>query len=198
MASILVVCTGNVCRSPIAEGMLRFALEARLAEGAPDVASAGTMGWTGSGADPSSIRAAAEHGVDISAHRARELSETDIARATLILGMAEEHTRAVVGRVPEAEGRTFTLKEAVHLLEELPQRATQAPELQLEARVGAAERLRRRGPTDASDDDIADPLGRPFEAFRTVASELDEWCSRLVEGLFGRAGAPAAKAAESD
>ncbi|MGZ8625275.1 MAG: arsenate reductase/protein-tyrosine-phosphatase family protein, partial [Actinomycetota bacterium] len=47
MASILVVCTGNVCRSPVAEGLLRAALERRFGERAPVVASAGTAGWEG-------------------------------------------------------------------------------------------------------------------------------------------------------
>ena len=45
MARVLVVCTGNVCRSPIAEGLLRAAFAERLGDGAPEVSSAGTMGW---------------------------------------------------------------------------------------------------------------------------------------------------------
>ncbi|HEX7248513.1 MAG TPA: hypothetical protein VF351_10495, partial [Actinomycetota bacterium] len=44
MTSILVVCTGNICRSPIAEGMLRVALQARFGDDAPTVSSAGTWG----------------------------------------------------------------------------------------------------------------------------------------------------------
>ena len=82
--------------------------------------SAGTMGLSGSGADPNSILAAAERGVDISDHEARELTAPDIASAALIVGMAREHARAVIGPNPEAKPRTFTLKELVRLLEALP------------------------------------------------------------------------------
>ena len=60
MTSILVVCTGNICRSPIAEGMLRNAIAARFGEAAPDVSSAGTWGVEGAEATPDAVRAAAE------------------------------------------------------------------------------------------------------------------------------------------
>ena len=186
MTAILVVCTGNVCRSPIAEGLLRVALEARLGADAPDVASAGTMGWVGSGADPNSVVAAAELGVDIAGHRAREVSYEDVARSTLILAMAPEHARAFDG---EAPARTFTLKELVRLLEALPEGA---PGQGLAQRVAAADRLRAQGFSgDPRDEGVIDPLGKPLDAFRAVATELDGWCSRLTVGLFGRAEATA-------
>jgi protein-tyrosine phosphatase len=193
MAQVLVVCTGNVCRSPIAEGFLRRAFGAKLGANAPRVASAGTMGWTGSAADPSSVAAAAELGVDISGHRARELEPAEIAGSALILGMAIEHAHAVVAEVPEARSRTFTLKELVRLVESLPEVHETTPERRLSERVDAADRLRAQGfAGDPRDDGIMDPLGMSLEAFRAVATELDGWCSRLAVGLFGRAEAPAA------
>ena len=193
MAQVLVVCTGNVCRSPIAEGFLRRAFEAKLGANAPQVASAGTMGWTGSAADPGSVAAAAERGVDISGHRARELEPAEIAHSALILGMAIEHAHAVVAEVPEARSRTFTLKELVRLVESLPEVHEATPERRLSERVAAADRLRALGfAGDSRDDGIMDPLGMPLHAFRAVATELDGWCSRLAVGLFGRAEAPAA------
>ena len=189
MTAILVVCTGNVCRSPIAEGLLRVALEARIAAEAPDVASAGTMGWVGSGADPSSVVAAAELGVDISSHRARELDTAEVAGSTLILAMAPEHTRAFDR---EARSRTFTLKELVRLLEALPE-SDDEPGRRLPERIAEADGLRRRGfDGDPRDEGIVDPLGLPLDRFRAVARELDEWCSRLADGLVGRSHARAA------
>jgi protein-tyrosine phosphatase len=183
MTRVLVVCTGNVCRSPIAEGLLRAAFAERMGDDAPEVASAGTMGWTGSGADPNSVEAAAERGVDISGHRAREVSDEDVARADLVVAMAPEHARALGA---EPGSRTFTLKELVRLLEALPE-IEDASLGRLSERIAEADRLRRGGfEGDPRDEEIADPLGMPLESFRTVAAELDEWCSRLADGLVGR------------
>jgi protein-tyrosine phosphatase len=189
MARVLVVCTGNVCRSPIAEGLLRAAFLERLGDGAPAVASAGTMGWAGSGADPNSIAAAAERGVDISGHVARTLSTAGIASADIVLAMSSEHALAVVRDAPAAAARTFTLKELVRLLEALPEPAAGQD---LGARVAAADALRTGGfEGNPHDLDVADPLGMPLQSFRAVAWELEEWCGRLADGLVGRAPARA-------
>jgi len=184
MAIVLVVCTGNVCRSPIAEGLLRAALEARLGERAPAVASAGTMGWEGSQADPASVEAAAERGVDISGHRAREVVPQEVLAADLVLAMAREHAEALADLAPR---RTFTLKELVRLVEALPSPGPGEPNALLQARVADADELRRSGfEGNPYDEDVADPLGMPLESFRAIAWELDEWCGRLADGLFGR------------
>ena len=184
MASVLVVCTGNVCRSPIAEGLLRAALEAKLGDQAPSVASAGTMGWVGSGADPASVEAAAERGVDISAHRARELRSDEVLAADLVLAMARDHEDALADLAPT---RTFTLKQLVRLLEALPAPGPGDPDAMLTARIADADDLRRNGFEGYPyDEDVTDPLGMPLESFRAIAWELDEWCGRLADGLFGR------------
>lgn len=196
MASVLVVCTGNVCRSPVAEGMLRAGLQARLGEGAPFVASAGTAGWEGSGAMPESVAAAAERGVDISGHTARRLLPEHVAGADLVLAMAAEHRWEVVRLSPEAASRTFTLKELVRLVEALPARE---PSAGLAERVREADALRRNGfPGNPHDEDVVDPLGMPLEGYRAIAWELEEWCGRLADGLAGtreaRSGAAGAEA----
>jgi protein-tyrosine phosphatase len=184
MARVLVVCTGNVCRSPIAEGLLRAALEAKLGDQAPSVASAGTMGWVGSGADPASVEAAAERGVDISTHRARELRSDEVLAADLVLAMARDHEDALADLAPT---RTFTLKQLVRLLEALPAPGPGDPDAMLTARIADADDLRRNGFEGYPyDEDVTDPLGMPLESFRAIAWELDEWCGRLADGLFGR------------
>lgn len=194
MPSLLVVCTGNVCRSPVAEAILGRALDARFGTRAPSVASAGTAGWEGSGASPGSVEAAAELGLDLSGHRARRLSIGEIRAATLVLAMASEHRAAVGALVPEAAERAFTLKELVRLLEALPppEGALADPADALATRVAEACTLRRGGfAGDPADQDVEDPLGMPQETYREVASELDAWCGRLAQGLFGRAPARA-------
>lgn len=177
LTSILVVCTGNVCRSPSAEGFLRRELTARFATTAPTVASAGTMGWQGEPATAESVRATAERGVDIAAHRARQLTEHDLGTTDLVLTMTAEHTARVIALRPEAAANTFTLKELTRLLEDGD--PSGSPEERIAA---AASRRSERGTLDG-DLDVADPLGEPLAVYRAMAEELEDWSRRLAAGL---------------
>jgi protein-tyrosine phosphatase len=145
---------------------------------------------------PESVAAAAERGVDISGHVARPLVAEHARQADLVLGMAAEHRDAVATAVPEAASRTFTLKELVRLLEALPvSEGEESPGARLTERVTEADALRSTGfRGNPHDEDVVDPLGLPLEGYRAIAWELDEWCTRLADGLFGKArertGAP--------
>lgn len=184
MTSILVVCTGNICRSPIAEGMIRNALAARFGADAPTVSSAGTWGIEGAEATPEAVKAAAERGVVIAQHRARRLSTERAREADLVIGMGTEHRDAVADDLDVAS-RTFTLKELVRLLESLPP-ARLAGLDGLAERVAAADDARRGGfQGNPFDEDVADPIGLPLQSYRAIAWELDEWIARLIDGLFG-------------
>ena len=188
MAAVLVVCTGNVCRSPVAEGLLRAAMQMRFGGSAPTIASAGVAGWKGSKADPHSIEALAERGIDISSHRGRRLSHEDLADAAVVIAMAYGHRDAVVTLAPEAIDRTFTLKELVRLLEAAPASAAgeDDPTVLLRRRIEDATALRRGGfEGNPYDEDIADPLGLPLDAFRAMTWEIGEWVQRLDAALFG-------------
>jgi protein-tyrosine phosphatase len=192
MSAVLVVCTGNVCRSPMAEGFLRAALDRRFGQAAPHVSSAGTAGWEGSGARPESVEVAAERGVDIAEHAARLLEAPMLADADLVVCMAAEHREAVGSMDPGAASKAFTLKELTTLLESTDRGRTGRPE-DLGARVAAAAALRADGAVAMpADQDIVDPLGSPRSVYRAIAWELDTWIERLVEATFGpadRAGA---------
>lgn len=100
--SVLVVCTGNSCRSPIAAGLLAK----MLAGGRAFVYSAGTDAPVGSPATRFAVEAAAELGVDISAHRSQQLDAGLVRSADTVLVMEEYHRQRVVELVPEAAGRT--------------------------------------------------------------------------------------------
>ncbi|MGZ8566134.1 MAG: arsenate reductase/protein-tyrosine-phosphatase family protein [Actinomycetota bacterium] len=198
MSAILVVCTGNVCRSPLAEGIVRHALRGRVGEEAPTVSSAGVAGWEGSPATAESVAAARELGIDISGHIARRLTPEMIAGADLILAMAEEHRRLTVAAVPSAAPRTFTMKELVVLLETappVPLTTSGGSAARLTERLATASHLQEAGAfRGAGDDhDMADPLGMPMDTYRDLAGELDDLTARMVVGLYGRGalGAPA-------
>ena len=175
MSEILVVCTGNVCRSPMAEGFLRAALVERLGADAPFVSSAGTAGWDGSGAMEESIRSAQEHGVDIRGHEARKLHGAMLEDADLIVCMAGEHREAIVGAMPDLASKTFTIKELVRLLERSKAGGS------LEARVAAAAAARNGSAPHT--EDVRDPLGDPIEGYREVADELYDLSGRLAVAL---------------
>ncbi len=88
--SVLMVCTGNICRSPMAEGLLNHHLPIHL-KPLVNVRSAGTHGLHGNMAEPLAVRAAADYGSDIIHHRARTLDAQMIRSADLVLGMEKYH-----------------------------------------------------------------------------------------------------------
>jgi protein-tyrosine-phosphatase len=103
---ILLVCTGNTCRSPIAEGLLREALAARGIDQVT-VASAGTGAWEGAPVSEGAYLVGLEHGLDLSEHCARLLTRDLVREADLVLTMSGHH----LARVAELGG-----EHKVHLL----------------------------------------------------------------------------------
>ena len=87
---LLLVCTGNICRSPMAEAIARRLLESRGREDVA-VASAGTAAQDGAPASEGAYLIALEHGLDLTAHRARQITSDLVAAADLVLGMSPHH-----------------------------------------------------------------------------------------------------------
>jgi low molecular weight protein-tyrosine phosphatase len=189
MATILLVCTGNICRSPMAEGFLRRELRQRGIDGIR-VESSGLSGWDGSGATNEAVEALTEYGLDISGHAAQRLTRDMAEGADLIVAMSAEHREGVSHLVPSTAARTFTIKELVYLLESSPVEAVQGSAAQqLKASVDAATAVRDEAPeVELLDEDIADPLGLGIESFRATAWELEGLSKRLADGLFPGAG----------
>ncbi len=87
---VLFVCTGNVCRSPMAEAIARRLLADR-GRADVEVSSAGTAAWDGAPASEGAYLIALERGLDLSAHRARQLTADHVTEADLVLGMSPHH-----------------------------------------------------------------------------------------------------------
>jgi protein-tyrosine phosphatase len=100
---ILVVCTGNICRSPVAEAMLRQALPAK------QFSSAGLGALVGQGVELTARELAEADGLDVSDHHARQLTRDMLAHADLVLVMSQGQRRAVGELAPEALGKTLPL-----------------------------------------------------------------------------------------
>ena len=102
--SILVVCVGNICRSPMGEGLLC----ARAPEGV-NVSSAGVGALVGEPADPTALKLMEERGVDISSHRARQLTPEIAHDADLILVMEQSHVDAIHSISPSSRGKVHAI-----------------------------------------------------------------------------------------
>lgn len=100
---VVFVCTGNTCRSPMAEAIFKEKTENHTAS------SAGLSVLFPTPAAENAVRVMQERGIDISAHRASQLTETVVREADLILTMTEGHRKLLVTLFPAAKEKTHTL-----------------------------------------------------------------------------------------
>jgi protein-tyrosine phosphatase len=169
--SILVICTGNINRSPFAAALLRRELSDNW-----EVSSAGL---TADGLEPPDrmVEAALAHDVDLRDHRSRLLSSADIDTADLVLCMDRTHPVPIASLNDAAVAKTFTMQEALARMAEasgasIPERVASATS---DRPIAAF--LAPRYP------DVADPMGRRKRAYRAATAELASLVDRLVAVL---------------
>jgi protein-tyrosine-phosphatase len=189
--TLLLVCTGNICRSPVAERLASARLADALGEEAPRVRvlSAGVRALVDSPMDPASARALEELGGDPAGFRATRLTEWLAAEADLTLTMTRSQRTDVLSVAPRAMSRTFTLREAAGLLELLElldpgEPLTGDPQERARALVKRMAMLRSRRPS-GPDDDIADPIGQDDEVHRRTARAITEALIPVLGRLAG-------------
>lgn len=102
---ITVVCTANVCRSPMAEGLLRHALQGEDSPPAFIVESAGVAAREGEGPSENSVIAMKKVGIDISDHKSRMLTPDRVARSHVIFCMTSDHQRMIETLHPQTSGQ---------------------------------------------------------------------------------------------
>ena len=177
---VLLLCTGNICRSPMAEGILRHRLSARGVSA--HVHSAGMLDM-GRPASDHGIEVLRARGIDLSSHRSRTMSAQLVRSADLVVGMARMHVREAVVLAPDVWPKAFTLKELVRRGESLGSRAPhQAVEEWLDRAHAGRSRTELMG--DSDHDDISDPIGAPRSRYEATAAEIEDLSDRLVALLF--------------
>jgi protein-tyrosine phosphatase len=176
-----VICTANICRSPMTEAFLTRALD--RAGVAANVSSAGVNALVGSAPPPEVIEVMRGHGLDVAGHRARQLVETDVAASDLVIGLTLEHLREAVVMDPTLLQSGYTLKELARRAGAAgPRPSTAALGEWLAALTDGREIDDLLG--DSSDDDFPDPIGMPIGAYRRAAGDLAELSNDVVRLLW--------------
>jgi protein-tyrosine phosphatase len=173
---VVVICSGNRFRSPIAEAVL-----GRAAEGLPvRVRSFGTLNLPPGQALPEALELAPGYGLDLVPHQSHPLAGEDLSDADLVIGFELTHVAmAVVGAKAKRE-RTFLIADLVAAL-----KASRPPqENDFVERARHAVREADRARTADRPQEIADPIGGPASGYRRTADEVYLLATRVAERLF--------------
>jgi protein-tyrosine phosphatase len=182
---ILFVCTGNICRSAIAEQVFR----ARYGSDDIQFASAGTGALVGATMPAQAADISRHLGGVPDAHSGRQLTKSIVADNDLVIALTREHRSEIVRTHPRANRYTFTLRELARVLESYTRDADAKPVVRA---ASLAETLRsaipllagQRGYTDApsspDDDDVIDPYRRPQEVYDRAGAEISDAIDRIA------------------
>ncbi|MGY1751787.1 arsenate reductase/protein-tyrosine-phosphatase family protein [Blastococcus sp. SYSU D01042] len=179
--SVLVVCTANICRSPVGERLLA----SRLGGSGVTVSSAGTLALVGRPVDPPMAGLLADAGVPAQPFAARQVRADLLRDAGLVLTMTREHRAAVVAAAPATVRRTFLLTEAAAIAEAVadagwPAEVAEGPAARLAALPSLAGPHRVPGGSGA---DVPDPYRRPAEDYLACFALIEAAVDRLVRAV---------------
>ena len=150
---ILVVCSGNICRSPMVAGALRCEADAAGAREL-QVDSAGTLGIEGRPAAREAITVCADAGIELAGHRSQGIRATLMHQADVVLGMTVDHLEELARRFPDGAAHRYLLR----AFEKGPRPADEAP-------------------------DLVDPIGLPIETYRQQLPIVQTCVRNLVAYL---------------
>lgn len=172
--NILFVCTGNTCRSSMAEYIFRDLTESEEYE----VMSAGISAVDGKEAAPQAEQIMSEKGIDISNHQSQKLTEDLVTKSDLILTMTHQHKNSILNMFADSDGKVFTLKEFVEEIDELEEitgeideiykRISNQREKFLDEKGAKIERLRKRH------QELIQEIGEIEDELNRLEGELSE------------------------
>jgi len=158
--TILFVCTGNTCRSAMAEGIFKKMLKERAEDYTRlNITSAGISALPGMSPTPEAINVMAEQDIDISRHIAIQVQEDLVKKADLILVMSNTHKDYIKTKFTFAHDKIYLLKEFAQISE-----------------------FKSIQKTDENYE-VVDPLGRPIEFYRIIARQLKENLEKILDKI---------------
>ena len=177
---ILTVCTGNICRSPLAEQLLKSAFQGVEHI---EIDSAGTQAMIDHPMPEHSLRIARDNKVaDSELHRGKQMIEAHLDAADLILAMDRGHRRKIVELSPRATRKVFTVREFKRLIDVTPDEELRAEVMASQGtsaeKLRAAVEAARLGRSDLipldnpGDDDVVDPYGQEKGVYDASAQQL--------------------------
>lgn len=154
--NILFVCTGNTCRSSMAEGIFKEILK-KTNNKTIHVSSSGINAFEGECANGKAINALKKKSIDISSHRAKQLDYDIINVSDLILTMTTEHKNILEHSVPEAAHKIYTLKEYAYLIS--------------------------NEKSNGNNLDIADPYGMDYNVYEQIMREIEAELQKIINNI---------------
>lgn len=186
MFEILVICTGNRNRSPIAEAALKQATE-----GLPvRVSSVGLLDLGCSPALPETLEVAADIGLDLTAHRSRWITDVDATQADVVLGLEWQHVAAAVVDYGAPADRSFTLLQLDELLQDATEPEVRDVELRARELVRIANERKRSLGRSALGTPVRDPFGGPMSGYVGMARLVKKAAEDIAARLFGTTAPP--------
>lgn len=185
MARILVICTGNICRSPLVERVLQGALDQAYGAGVVEVRSAGTHGLIDNPMDERAAAILHELGGDSAGFAGRRLSGALLRDVDLVLTATRKHRASVVRMRPKALRSAFTVRELGHLADQMdPATLPSDPGERLRAVAATAVTLRGTNALiDPEDLDVVDPYRRSDETYAQMRGQLEPALESLLRVL---------------
>jgi protein-tyrosine phosphatase len=188
---VIFVCTGNICRSPMAEQILEQRADK---EKLPiTVVSAGVMAMTGDPMTPQSADAMTKRGFTPTKHISQDLTPKLLEEADLVLTATLDHRSAIARMLPKASKYSFTIDEFARLTsflradpefqEEFKKKPKETRDQYLRRAIHEAVLLRGMVPTNLDPKDVVDPYGESIEVYNQVAEHIDVMLEIIVEWM---------------